>query len=62
MTETSASTEDAAAARSAELLRLRKERREAKMKANGASRLDQVMGLSGGPRKGQLSSSFGGRL
>ncbi|KAI0412079.1 hypothetical protein F5X98DRAFT_23536 [Xylaria grammica] len=42
------SSEDAAAARAAEQVRLRKQRREAKIKAGGASRLDKISGLGGG--------------
>ncbi|KAI1295810.1 hypothetical protein F5Y03DRAFT_301180 [Xylaria venustula] len=46
------SSEDAAAARAAEQVRLRKQRREAKIKAGGASRLDKITGLGGGiPRE-----------
>ncbi|KAK0651298.1 hypothetical protein B0T16DRAFT_403566 [Cercophora newfieldiana] len=45
MTET---TDDAAAARAAEQIRIRKERREAKIKAGAASRLDRITGLGGG--------------
>ncbi|KAI0392726.1 hypothetical protein F5Y17DRAFT_435256 [Xylariaceae sp. FL0594] len=40
--------EDAAAARAAEQARLRKQRREAKIKAGGASRLEKITGLGGG--------------
>ncbi|KAI1403779.1 hypothetical protein F4819DRAFT_449733 [Hypoxylon fuscum] len=40
--------EDPAAARAAEQTRLRKERREAKIKAGGASRLNKITGLGGG--------------
>ncbi|KAK3314940.1 hypothetical protein B0H66DRAFT_564009 [Apodospora peruviana] len=43
--------EDAAAARAAEQARLRKERREAKIKAGGASRLNKISGLAGGVPK-----------
>ncbi|KAI0425601.1 hypothetical protein F5Y09DRAFT_94996 [Xylaria sp. FL1042] len=43
------SSEDAAAARAAEQVRLRKQRREAKIKAGGASRLDRITGLGGRP-------------
>ncbi|ORY63992.1 uncharacterized protein BCR38DRAFT_342878 [Pseudomassariella vexata] len=48
MTETVQAPEDAAAARAAEQVRLRKERREAKIKAGGASRLNKITGLGGG--------------
>lgn len=39
---------DAAAARATEQARLRKERREAKIKAGGSARLDRITGLGGG--------------
>ncbi|KAI0472328.1 hypothetical protein F4859DRAFT_101242 [Xylaria cf. heliscus] len=45
------SSEDAAAARAAEQVRLRKQRREAKIKAGGASRLDRITGIGGGVSK-----------
>jgi len=48
----SMSPEDAAAARAAEQARLRKERREAKIKAGGASRLNKISGLVGGLPQG----------
>ncbi|KAI1489138.1 hypothetical protein F5X96DRAFT_642084 [Biscogniauxia mediterranea] len=48
MTEGVQSPEDAAAARAAEQARLRKERREAKIKAGGAARLNKITGLGGG--------------
>lgn len=48
MTESPQSPEDAAAARAAEQARLRKERREAKIKAGGAARLNKITGLGGG--------------
>ncbi|KAK1772958.1 putative sad1 interacting factor 1 protein [Phialemonium atrogriseum] len=49
MTEgASTSSDDAAAARAAEQARLRKERREAKIKAGGAARLNRITGLGGG--------------
>ncbi|KAI1825403.1 hypothetical protein F4861DRAFT_501907 [Xylaria intraflava] len=48
MTEGVSSSEDAAAARAAEQVRQRKLRREAKIKAGGASRLDKITGLGGG--------------
>ncbi|KAI1357477.1 hypothetical protein F5Y08DRAFT_159928 [Xylaria arbuscula] len=51
MTEGVSSSEDAAAARAAEQVRLRKQRREAKIKAGGASRLDRITGLGGGVPK-----------
>ncbi|KAI1139674.1 hypothetical protein F5Y05DRAFT_329755 [Hypoxylon sp. FL0543] len=48
MTEGPQASEDAAAARAAEQARLRKERREAKIKAGGAARLNKITGLGGG--------------
>ncbi|KAI1333973.1 hypothetical protein F5Y15DRAFT_403344 [Xylariaceae sp. FL0016] len=48
MTEGVQAPEDPAAARAAEQARLRKARREAKIKAGGASRLDKITGLGGG--------------
>lgn len=48
MTETAPAPEDAAAARAAEQARLRKERREAKIKAGGTARLNKITGLGGG--------------
>ncbi|KAH8203287.1 hypothetical protein TruAng_002585 [Truncatella angustata] len=48
MTETVPTPEAAAAARAAEQVRLRKERREAKIKAGGAARLNKITGLGGG--------------
>ncbi|KAM0815252.1 hypothetical protein AB5N19_01046 [Seiridium cardinale] len=48
MTETVPVPEDAAAARAAEQTRLRKERREAKIKAGGTARLNKITGLGGG--------------
>ncbi|KAI1869079.1 uncharacterized protein JN550_006066 [Neoarthrinium moseri] len=47
MTESAPAPEDAAAARAAEQARLRKERREAKIKAGGAARLNKITGLGG---------------
>jgi GET complex subunit GET2 len=51
MTDT---TDDAAAKRAAEQARLRKERREAKIKAGGKARLSTITGLGGGVEKGKL--------
>ncbi|RYP45356.1 hypothetical protein DL768_008293 [Monosporascus sp. mg162] len=48
MAESVQSPEDAAAARAAEQARLRKERREAKIRAGGAARLNKITGLGGG--------------
>ncbi|KAI1495524.1 hypothetical protein F5X99DRAFT_403271 [Biscogniauxia marginata] len=48
MTEGVQAPEDAAAARAAEQARLRKERREAKIRAGGAARLNKITGLGGG--------------
>jgi hypothetical protein len=47
MTETTQSPGDAAAQRAAEQARLRKERREAKLKAGGSARLNKITGLGG---------------
>ncbi|KAI3340275.1 hypothetical protein F4824DRAFT_497225 [Ustulina deusta] len=55
MTTGVSSSEDAAAARAAEQARLRKQRREAKIKAGGSSRLDKITGLGGGVPKAQSS-------
>ncbi|KAI0137416.1 hypothetical protein BJ170DRAFT_728725 [Xylariales sp. AK1849] len=51
MTETVPAPEDAASARATEQARLRKERREAKIRAGGASRLDKITGLGGGVKR-----------
>ncbi|KAK8107656.1 uncharacterized protein PG998_009669 [Apiospora kogelbergensis] len=48
MTETVQPPEDAVAARAAEQTRLRKERREAKIRAGGTARLNKITGLGGG--------------
>ncbi|KAJ9149277.1 Golgi to ER traffic protein 2 [Pleurostoma richardsiae] len=48
MTENAPAPEDAAAARAAEQARLRKERREAKIRAGGTARLNKITGLGGG--------------
>lgn len=56
MTEgASTSSDDAAAARAAEQARLRKERREAKIKSGGAARLNRITGLGGGIQRGAQS-------
>ncbi len=47
MTEGVSSSTDAVAQRAAEQARLRKERREAKIKAGGSSRLDKITGIGG---------------
>ncbi|KAG7150920.1 hypothetical protein HYQ46_000098 [Verticillium longisporum] len=49
--------EDAAAQRASEQARLRKERREAKIKAGGASRLDKITGLGGRAPDSSATSS-----
>ncbi len=54
----SMSVEDAAAARAAEQARLRKERREAKIKAGGTSRLNKITGLGGGIQRGTAPDFF----
>ncbi|KAI0181938.1 hypothetical protein GGR52DRAFT_526849 [Hypoxylon sp. FL1284] len=51
MTEGPQAAEDAAAARAAEQARIRKERREAKIRAGGAARLDKITGLGGGIKR-----------
>lgn len=53
---TGMSPEDAAAARAAEQARIRKERREAKIKAGGSARLNKITGLGGGLQRGELTS------
>ncbi|KAI0831601.1 hypothetical protein F5Y06DRAFT_281402 [Hypoxylon sp. FL0890] len=55
MTEGPQAPEDAAAARAAEQARLRKERREAKIKAGGAARLNKITGLGGGIQRDPVS-------
>lgn len=52
------SPEDAAAARAAEQARIRKERREAKIKAGGSARLNKITGLGGGLQRGTIASSY----
>lgn len=47
MTEGVATDNDAAASRAAEQARLRKERREAKIKAGGSARLNKINGMGG---------------
>lgn len=54
MSETTLSPEDAAAQRASEQARLRKERREAKIKAGGSARLNKIAGASGGVPRGRL--------
>ncbi|KAF6826714.1 hypothetical protein CMUS01_09297 [Colletotrichum musicola] len=51
---TEATTEDAAAQRAAEQARLRKAKREAKIKAGGTARLNRITGLGGGFQRGTL--------
>jgi hypothetical protein len=46
------SAEDAAAARAAEQARIRKQKREAKIKAGGSARLNKITGLGGGLHRG----------
>ena len=55
-----AAEEDAAAQRAAEQARIRKERREAKIKAGGTARLNRITGLGGGFPRGELLASFPG--
>lgn len=52
MTE-AVSTGDDASKRAAEQARLRKERREAKLKAGGSARLNKITGMSGRPMAGK---------
>lgn len=54
MTDNAATTSDAdaAAKRASEQARLRKERREAKLKAGGSARLDKITGMGGRPKAG----------
>lgn len=47
MAEGVSTSSDAAAERAAEQARLRKERREAKIKAGGSSRLNKITGMGG---------------
>ncbi|KPM37215.1 hypothetical protein AK830_g9365 [Neonectria ditissima] len=54
MTENVLSPEDAAAQRASEQARLRKERREAKIKAGGSARLNKITGASGGIPRGEF--------
>lgn len=57
MMETSglSADEEAAAARAAEQARIRKERREAKIRAGGSARLNKITGLGGGVQRGGTS-------
>lgn len=59
MADNAASTNDAdaAAQRASEQARLRKERREAKLKAGGSARLDKITGMSGRPKTGRAPST-----
>lgn len=50
-----ASPEDAAAARAANQARIRKERRDAKIKAGGNARLNKITGLGGGLQRGTFA-------
>lgn len=47
---------DAASQRAAEQARLRKERREAKIRAGGSARLNRITGLGGGLQRGNPPS------
>lgn len=47
MADSETTSSDAAAQRAAEQTRLRKERREAKIKAGGSSRLNKITGIGG---------------
>ncbi|KAL1855703.1 hypothetical protein Daus18300_010986 [Diaporthe australafricana] len=59
MTETAGLSPDevAAAARAAEQTRLRKERREAKIKSGGSARLNRITGLGGGIQRDPIPSN-----
>jgi hypothetical protein len=46
---------DPASSRAAEQARLRKEKREAKIRAGGSARLDKITGLGGGIQRGILT-------
>lgn len=54
--------EAAASARAAEQARIRKERREAKIKAGGNARLNKITGLGGGIQRGKLVTTTRDRL
>lgn len=49
---------DAASQRAAEQARLRKERREAKIRAGGSARLNRITGLGGGIQRGTSSETY----
>lgn len=51
---TEATPEDAAAQRAAEQARIRKAKREAKIRAGGTSRLNKITGLGGGFQRGMI--------
>jgi hypothetical protein len=55
MTEVLSPEEEAASARAAEQARLRKARREAKIKAGAENRLNRITGLGGGVQRGELN-------
>ena len=59
MTESVATSSDAAAERAAEQARLRKERREAKIKAGGSARLNKITGMGGRVVGGKLQPKDG---
>jgi hypothetical protein len=48
---------DAAAQRASEQARLRKERREAKLKAGGSARLNKITGIGGRPQIGKREAN-----
>jgi hypothetical protein len=54
--EAASSSNDAAAQRAMEQARLRRERREAKIKAGGASRLSKINGMGGRVVGGSLQN------
>lgn len=53
MADSTATSSDAAAQRASEQARLRRERREAKLKAGGSARLNKITGLGGRPEEGE---------
>lgn len=55
---TESTPEDAAAQRAAEQIRLRKAKREAKIRAGGTARLNKITGLGGGFQRGTMTEPF----
>jgi len=52
-------TPSTAPSSAADQARIRKERREAKIRAGGSARLDKITGLGGGIKRGTCSISLG---